>query len=181
MVPSIHSTAALKKIASTPSILSYLIRLPFCYKHAFNGGLVTRLRSKSDTRGAREEPRPPPYLSVSNVNDAKDPGLSDEMESFWMSETLKYLYLVFGDPEGRQLSLDDWIFNTEAHPLRRGFVAPAGARSSSSSTAGAFGGDGEDLDEERQNGGGGGGGGGGSDDENDMSARDAERRLRKDA
>ena len=134
-----------------------------------------------------ERTRPPLYLSVSNVDDAKDPGLSDEMESFWMSETLKYLYLVFGDPEGRQLSLDDWVFNTEAHPLRRGFVPPAGAKSASAAAAaGAFGGDGEDLDEERRNGGGGGGGGSGggggvSDDENDMSAREAERRLRKDA
>jgi mannosyl-oligosaccharide alpha-1,2-mannosidase len=42
----------------------------------------------------------------------------NEQESFWMAETLKYLYLIFDDPE--RISLDDWVFNTEAHPLKRG-------------------------------------------------------------
>ncbi len=43
--------------------------------------------------------------------------LMDSMESFWMAETLKYLYLVFCDED--VLGLDEWVFNTEAHPLRR--------------------------------------------------------------
>ena len=33
-----------------------------------------------------------------------------------MAETLKYFYLVFSEPN--VLSLDDYVFNTEAHPLR---------------------------------------------------------------
>ncbi|KAK3696321.1 hypothetical protein LTR37_018057 [Vermiconidia calcicola] len=41
----------------------------------------------------------------------------DSMESFWMAETLKYFYLVFSEPE--VVSLDEWVFNTEAHPFRR--------------------------------------------------------------
>ena len=41
----------------------------------------------------------------------------DSMESFWMSETLKYFYLVFSEPDF--LSLDTFVFNTEAHPFRR--------------------------------------------------------------
>ncbi|GME36373.1 Glycoside hydrolase family 47 [Neofusicoccum parvum] len=41
----------------------------------------------------------------------------DSCESFWMAETLKYYYLTFSDPE--LVSLDEWVFNTEAHPLRR--------------------------------------------------------------
>ncbi|KAF2852591.1 glycoside hydrolase family 47 protein [Plenodomus tracheiphilus IPT5] len=41
----------------------------------------------------------------------------DECESFWMAETLKYFYLIFSEPE--LVSLDDYVFNTEAHPLRR--------------------------------------------------------------
>lgn len=41
----------------------------------------------------------------------------DECESFWMAETLKYFYLVFSEPE--LVSLDDYVFNTEAHPFRR--------------------------------------------------------------
>ncbi|KAF6809607.1 glycosyl hydrolase family 47 protein [Colletotrichum sojae] len=40
----------------------------------------------------------------------------DSMESFWLSETLKYFYLIFSSPE--LISLDDFVFNTEAHPLR---------------------------------------------------------------
>jgi len=39
------------------------------------------------------------------------------MESFWTAETLKYFYLTFSEPE--LISLDDFVFNIEAHPLRR--------------------------------------------------------------
>lgn len=38
-------------------------------------------------------------------------------QSFWLAETLKYFYLVFSPPE--LISLDEFVFNTEAHPLRR--------------------------------------------------------------
>jgi mannosyl-oligosaccharide alpha-1,2-mannosidase len=44
-------------------------------------------------------------------------GKIDSMESFWFSETLKYFYLIFSEPE--LVSLDEWVFNTEAHPFRR--------------------------------------------------------------
>lgn len=40
----------------------------------------------------------------------------DSMESFWLAEKLKYFYLIFSDPQ--TISLDDFIFNTEAHPFR---------------------------------------------------------------
>ena len=40
----------------------------------------------------------------------------DSMESFWLAETLKYLWLLFGPDE--LLNLSDWVLNTEAHPLR---------------------------------------------------------------
>jgi len=33
-----------------------------------------------------------------------------------MAETLKYFYLVFSEPS--VISLDDWVFNTEAHPFK---------------------------------------------------------------
>ena len=42
---------------------------------------------------------------------------SDRMESFWLAETLKYFYLIFSQPE--VVSLDEYVFNTEAHPFRR--------------------------------------------------------------
>ena len=39
----------------------------------------------------------------------------DEMPSWWLAETLKYLYLLFAPPD--LLPMDQWVFNTEAHPL----------------------------------------------------------------
>lgn len=41
----------------------------------------------------------------------------DQMESFFLSETLKYLYLLFAPPS--TVDLTQVVFNTEAHPLRR--------------------------------------------------------------
>lgn len=43
--------------------------------------------------------------------------LRDESESFWMAETLKYAYLLFAEAE--LVSLDKFVFNTEAHPMLR--------------------------------------------------------------
>lgn len=36
---------------------------------------------------------------------------------FRMAETLKYFYLIFSEPS--LIDLDEWVFNTEAHPFRR--------------------------------------------------------------
>ncbi|RDA91284.1 hypothetical protein CP533_6307 [Ophiocordyceps camponoti-saundersi (nom. inval.)] len=46
----------------------------------------------------------------------KEPNPKDEMESFWIAETLKYYYLLFSEPD--LISLDDWVLNTEAHPFK---------------------------------------------------------------
>ncbi|KAK4891461.1 hypothetical protein LTR27_009956 [Elasticomyces elasticus] len=54
------------------------------------------------------------------------PELKDTMESFWLAETLKYFYLLFEDPE--VASLDEWVFNTEAHFFRRPKYEFAAAR-----------------------------------------------------
>lgn len=45
------------------------------------------------------------------------PEKGDSMESFWLAETLKYFFLLFGEPD--LVSLDEWVLNTEAHPLRQ--------------------------------------------------------------
>lgn len=50
-------------------------------------------------------------------------GYYDQMQSFWMAETLKYLYLIFAADSEVQLQLQggaksQFVFNTEAHPLR---------------------------------------------------------------
>lgn len=42
----------------------------------------------------------------------------DKMETFWTAETLKYFYLIFGDETLG--SLDDYVYNTEAHPFKLG-------------------------------------------------------------
>ncbi|KZM24998.1 Mannosyl-oligosaccharide 1,2-alpha-mannosidase [Ascochyta rabiei] len=47
---------------------------------------------------------------------ADTPPMTDSMESFWMAETLKYFFLLFSDPSS--VSLDDYVFNTEAHPFK---------------------------------------------------------------
>lgn len=43
------------------------------------------------------------------------PRKEDIMHSFLISETFKYIYLIFGPDD--ELPLDKWVFNTEAHPL----------------------------------------------------------------
>jgi mannosyl-oligosaccharide alpha-1,2-mannosidase len=48
---------------------------------------------------------------------APKPTMSDRMESFWLAETLKYFFLIFEEPN--IVSLDEYVLNTEAHPLKR--------------------------------------------------------------
>ncbi len=57
------------------------------------------------------------YAAVKDVNQREaDGNLRDESESFWGAETLKYLYLIFTDSDVG--SLDEWVYTTEAHPIR---------------------------------------------------------------
>jgi len=53
------------------------------------------------------------------INDVRslNTSRSDKMESFWLAETLKYFYLLFSEPS--LVNLDEYVFNTEAHPLKR--------------------------------------------------------------
>ncbi len=37
------------------------------------------------------------------------------MESFFLAETLKYLYLLFTDDDF--MNIEEYVFNTEAHPF----------------------------------------------------------------
>jgi mannosyl-oligosaccharide alpha-1,2-mannosidase len=55
--------------------------------------------------------------AVDDVTSKERPRAADSMESFWMGETLKYLYLIFSDPG--LVSLDGFVFNTEAYPFKR--------------------------------------------------------------
>uniref|UniRef100_A0A8D0CYJ3 alpha-1,2-Mannosidase n=1 Tax=Sander lucioperca TaxID=283035 RepID=A0A8D0CYJ3_SANLU len=54
------------------------------------------------------------YSGVRDVY-ASTPNHDDVQQSFYLAETLKYLYLLFSDDD--HLPFDHWVFNTEAHPL----------------------------------------------------------------
>lgn len=56
------------------------------------------------------------YTSINNVQSSENPEPRDKMESFFLGETLKYFFLLFSD-EFNLISLDKYIFNTEAHIL----------------------------------------------------------------
>jgi mannosyl-oligosaccharide alpha-1,2-mannosidase len=57
------------------------------------------------------------FSQISNVEDIDGQPIN-KMESFFLAETLKYLYLLF-DPDTKVDILNEHVFNTEAHPLRR--------------------------------------------------------------
>lgn len=53
----------------------------------------------------------------SGLKDVNDVGSFDgTQQTFLIAETFKYMYLIFSDDE--VVSLDKFVFNTEAHPLR---------------------------------------------------------------
>ncbi|KAI3456013.1 hypothetical protein Pfo_012676 [Paulownia fortunei] len=54
------------------------------------------------------------YTSLDDVT-VLPPHRRDKMETFFLGETLKYLYLLFGDKN--VIPLDEYVFNTEAHPF----------------------------------------------------------------
>jgi mannosyl-oligosaccharide alpha-1,2-mannosidase len=55
------------------------------------------------------------FSSLDNV-DMIPPGQSDFQESFLFAETFKYLFLIFSDTS--VINLNEWVFNTEAHPFK---------------------------------------------------------------
>lgn len=54
------------------------------------------------------------YTSLDDVT-TLPPQTRDKMETFFLGETLKYLYLLFADTN--LIPLDKFVFNTEAHPF----------------------------------------------------------------
>lgn len=54
------------------------------------------------------------YSSLDDVTTVP-PHMRDKMETFFLGETLKYLYLLFGDDN--VVPLEKYIFNSEAHPF----------------------------------------------------------------
>ncbi|KAF5295497.1 hypothetical protein FQR65_LT10485 [Abscondita terminalis] len=56
------------------------------------------------------------YTSIGNVRNTANVRPKDVMESFFLSETLKYLYLLFSS-NPKLLDIDKYVVNSEAHPL----------------------------------------------------------------
>lgn len=55
------------------------------------------------------------YSGIRNTNSTTNPQQDDVQQTFFLAETLKYLYLTFSTND--LITLDDWVFNTECHPL----------------------------------------------------------------
>ncbi|GFN80846.1 alpha-1,2-mannosidase [Plakobranchus ocellatus] len=62
------------------------------------------------------------YTGIKDVYRVQ-PLQDDVQQSFFLAETLKYLYLIFSEDD--LLPLNKWVFNTEAHPLPINGVNPA--------------------------------------------------------
>ncbi|KOS22701.1 putative mannosyl-oligosaccharide alpha-1 [Escovopsis weberi] len=62
------------------------------------------------------------YSSIFDVTQADGGGFYDSMESFWFAETLKYMYLIFGEQDSpvqfQGGAPNSFVFNTEAQPMR---------------------------------------------------------------
>lgn len=78
--------------------------------------VVEERRSELSSGKASNTHRIKGFTSLGNAN-VVPPEKRDNMESFWMAETLKYFYLLFSDRDF--ISLKEHVFNTEAHPLPR--------------------------------------------------------------
>ena len=59
-------------------------------------------------------------VAYSGIKDVTEiPAKPDnQMQSYVMAETFKYLYLMFDEYAAKLLPLNEYVFNTEAHPVR---------------------------------------------------------------
>jgi len=55
------------------------------------------------------------YCGIEDVREADEPRKRDRMETFLLSETFKYLFLLFADEQ--PFDLEKVVLNTEGHPL----------------------------------------------------------------
>jgi len=56
-------------------------------------------------------------IAYCHVEDVRTMKKADEMETFFIAETLNYCYLTFD--KGNPVNPDDYVFSTEAHPFRK--------------------------------------------------------------
>ncbi|GAN06720.1 glycoside hydrolase family 47 protein [Mucor ambiguus] len=77
-------------------------------KHCKTKSAYATIRNVDRIRGEDDDDEGEPLDGFNQI---------DSMESFLFAETFKYLYLLFSPPE--IISLDKFVFNTEAHPFIR--------------------------------------------------------------
>jgi len=87
-------------------ILSYYTENPKYYQIAKRA--VKKIHSSRSTLGLTGR-------DIENVTTKKQ---KDEMETFFIAETMKYFYLVFSS--NPSVNPDDYVFSTEAHPFKKG-------------------------------------------------------------
>ncbi|CAM1502620.1 Fc.00g073960.m01.CDS01 [Cosmosporella sp. VM-42] len=61
------------------------------------------------------------FAGLNNVMQADGGGHLEKMESFWLAETMKYLYIIFDEDSDWQVQAkgtNEFVFNTEAQVLR---------------------------------------------------------------
>ena len=92
------------------------------FKAFINYTAVVEKGDNADSSASAEDDKSPEnsyivgFTSLANAN-IIPPFQRDNMESFWLAETLKYFYLLFSDRDF--IPLEKTVFNTEAHPLPR--------------------------------------------------------------
>ena len=91
------------------------------YAHRTTGG-DEWLRAGYDVLQSLERLRVP--CGFAAVGDVVNGTLEDKMESFYLSETLKYLFLLF-DPDDLIYEHGAYVFSTEAHPLSLDLTPPS--------------------------------------------------------
>lgn len=83
------------------------------YLHRFTGEAIYRARGLEILDTLATKCRVEHGYAV--LSDVRTDAQGDGMPSFFLAETLKYLFLLFEDHT--VLPLDEWVFNTEAHPF----------------------------------------------------------------
>ena len=96
--------------ALRPEIIESAYYLRF-YTHDRRYSEMGRIFLESLMKNCRTESG---YAALSHVSPAEQ---RDNMESFFLAETLKYLYLLFAPRD--TVDLNKVVFNTEAHPIRK--------------------------------------------------------------
>jgi hypothetical protein len=112
LLPDSFEVESGQVIAANHELRPELVESLF-YLHRFTGDPIYRERGRAVLETLVRRCRVEDGYTV--LSDVRSGAQGDGMPSFFLAETLKYLYLLFEDHD--VVPLDAWVFNTEAHPL----------------------------------------------------------------